>query len=1086
METQGQNNGMLPDLIISVESNVDTQNADHQNKHPQGGGIEEYKSNSNVSTEILDVKSGHFEQVHDTRPGDAMTGIESKPSAGSVHENKIPNVSRNNDTANISATIIENAINHDRAVHESSASGEPSEVTKNSIKMDANSMIKANLSLDINSKEIEKVNIDDISDSFDGERSRTESENVQLPRSLSSPRASSPSRKIESTGTNYSISSKEDHLNKALNHNGSSPIPMKVDNHVEDAADRNHSLNGKKEIGKSELNNETNDREQKDSMKEYASEGSKSYPTQMLHNDLNLELPPHLDHDDFSKLFKLDKNDDELFSAEDLLEHGIGSHNISAVTEAVANSDGKSDVGPSPRSSVSYHATEVRNNDSDSSMEKFCDSIVRRKASSSSAHFNSIHKLTASLETPDIPLRASSAAPVPYSAEINQPPENTPASIIQGKNNIFYPRRHSSLTPMMPQPSTISMNSEPKSDAKNDNQSKSAESPKKDDKGSYENAIPAGQFITSLQGSNVVDEQSKISAYACLDFQKFTFYVQTLQVIIGRRSENDFSHKVDVNLGPSKSISRRHAKIFYNFGTERFELSIMGKNGAFVDDTFVERGITVPLRNKTKIQIGQIPFQFVLPEQENKENVQHHSKVKDESSVSNVGNNSPGSSEDVESKSKAQLPTKKIKKPIKTTKPPKKVYTLEEIPPEYRTKPTCSYSNLITACLRKYSSPSGMSLSEIYAGIRELFPYYKYCPDGWQSSVRHNLSLNKSFRKVSKEGKGWLWGLDEKYIAEREKQRKKQAEAQAAKAKAAEMKQVQLQAKKQGPMMNSHLSNNGKQPNISQTLAANRSERTSIHDGNQRTMKYLQQQLMLLTKNRRGLDKQVMAQILTQALAMTINQVTQAAKNKGINGNPLTALIDKNPQHLNLILTAAINAATLKVTNGRVKKLVDIPPTPILSNAAPAGSRKDSIKKESPPPMKNATPKPPTPSIANPTNTSTLQAGEPFDPTSLSRFFQPRQPARVTSPVSSANQRVSTVPQKRSVSETDSSDEDSDSSDAEASSDDDSSSDGSSAASDTTEDDANDSSVTSDGDSDSDGENDDYEAEREKYGNGGS
>lgn len=90
-----------------------------------------------------------------------------------------------------------------------------------------------------------------------------------------------------------------------------------------------------------------------------------------------------------------------------------------------------------------------------------------------------------------------------------------------------------------------------------------------------------------------------------------------------------------------------------------------------------------------------------------------------------------------------------------------------------------------------------MSLSEIYAGIRELFPYYKYCPDGWQSSVRHNLSLNKSFRKVSKEGKGWLWGLDEEYIAERERQKKKQSEIAVAKAQAAQLKLEQQQHKLQ-------------------------------------------------------------------------------------------------------------------------------------------------------------------------------------------------------------------------------------------------------------------------------------------------
>lgn len=89
----------------------------------------------------------------------------------------------------------------------------------------------------------------------------------------------------------------------------------------------------------------------------------------------------------------------------------------------------------------------------------------------------------------------------------------------------------------------------------------------------------------------------RVSAYARLDFPSFTFYVQTLQVILGRRPENGAS-VVDVDLGVAKAISRRHAKIFYNFGSQQFELSVLGRNGAFVDDSFVDHGSTVLLKNK--------------------------------------------------------------------------------------------------------------------------------------------------------------------------------------------------------------------------------------------------------------------------------------------------------------------------------------------------------------------------------------------------------------------------------------------------------------------------------------------------------
>lgn len=124
---------------------------------------------------------------------------------------------------------------------------------------------------------------------------------------------------------------------------------------------------------------------------------------------------------------------------------------------------------------------------------------------------------------------------------------------------------------------------------------------------------PAVGFSDQSEG-----DASQISAYARLDFDNYTFFVQTLQVVLGRKSNDDDSshHLVDVHLSNKKAISRRHAKIFYNFGTQRFEILIMGRNGAFVDDLFVEKGMTVPLVDGTKIQIGDIPFAFVLPSME--------------------------------------------------------------------------------------------------------------------------------------------------------------------------------------------------------------------------------------------------------------------------------------------------------------------------------------------------------------------------------------------------------------------------------------------------------------------------------------
>lgn len=105
------------------------------------------------------------------------------------------------------------------------------------------------------------------------------------------------------------------------------------------------------------------------------------------------------------------------------------------------------------------------------------------------------------------------------------------------------------------------------------------------------------QSITNSPHKNSGTDAPRVSAYARLDFEKFSFYVQTLQVILGRRPENGES-MVDVDLGVAKAISRRHANLFYNFGTQRFELNVLGRNGAFVNDTFFDKGSTIPLKNE--------------------------------------------------------------------------------------------------------------------------------------------------------------------------------------------------------------------------------------------------------------------------------------------------------------------------------------------------------------------------------------------------------------------------------------------------------------------------------------------------------
>lgn len=78
-------------------------------------------------------------------------------------------------------------------------------------------------------------------------------------------------------------------------------------------------------------------------------------------------------------------------------------------------------------------------------------------------------------------------------------------------------------------------------------------------------------------------------------------------------------------------------------------------------------------------------------------------------------------------------------------------------------KPQESYAFIIYKALES-TKEGKLTLFEIYEWIENAYPYYKTADPVWKNSIRHNLSLNVSFKKIprlaSSKGKGGYWAID--------------------------------------------------------------------------------------------------------------------------------------------------------------------------------------------------------------------------------------------------------------------------------------------------------------------------------------
>lgn len=334
--------------------------------------------------------------------------------------------------------------------------------------------------------------------------------------------------------------------------------------------------------------------------------------------------------------------------------------------------------------------------------------------------------------------------------------------------------------------------------------------------------VPTDQVATNVskQFSNELNINSEVQAYAKISGRTWTYYVKTLKIVIGRSTDSLHGHShshtpsmedsiegvsgmggnstnsesVDIDLGPSKVVSRRHAVIQYNLDARRWELFVYGRNGIKVDGVRLNLPYGAPyvLGSGNILDIGGTQMMFILPDAAPSiadsflKGLQRYynpdKRPRTGIFTSGGGYYGPsgrggftsdglkrGTDYNNGNGIKAfQMYSKNGSTMTETSEgeTDDQDYSREEAKDM---KPPYSYATMITRAI--LSNPQGvLSLSEIYSWISSHFAYYRYSKQGWQNSIRHNLSLNKAFEKVPRKpdepGKGMKWQISGAYRRE--------------------------------------------------------------------------------------------------------------------------------------------------------------------------------------------------------------------------------------------------------------------------------------------------------------------------------
>jgi hypothetical protein len=282
---------------------------------------------------------------------------------------------------------------------------------------------------------------------------------------------------------------------------------------------------------------------------------------------------------------------------------------------------------------------------------------------------------------------------------------------------------------------------------------------------------------------------------------------------------------VHIDLGPERQISRVHAEINFNTQDQIWYIMVNSRNGLKLDDRSLTKGQVEPLHSGICIGIMGTQMLFLLANRDDEFHPMLWRQVNNEDAAESDNDSKQPPKAHQHAHPSGPTPKREQYDPFPPSSHPRNkqqssqayynqmTSTPGRLPPgtplTFRNerdphskgspavfsrgtlydsnddidyshdsskdiKPPHSYAQLIGQAILS-SDEEMLTLSNIYDYIKIRYAYFRFTSAGWQNSIRHNLSLNKSFEKVARRtdepGKGMKWKIAD---SEREEFIKKQ------------------------------------------------------------------------------------------------------------------------------------------------------------------------------------------------------------------------------------------------------------------------------------------------------------------------